>query len=197
MTVKIPLRLRGFDLRVDAEWERIHPDLTELLWTAAGGVSRAVVYNEEPPSVAMDQAIRWAWLIADLMPGVEVAGVDDELVSISDIARRAAVGAEAVRLWTTGKRRAGIRPFPAPRQVAGGGAGGKSMALYSWREVVSWIRDVIGIDPDEGIDYLTDAQLASLNLELTAIAAAPDSHHFQMEWDRHISDLPLATAACQ
>lgn len=168
MTVKIPLRLRGLDLSEVEAYERIHPDLTELFWEANGGVSLAVLYSDDPLPSALDAAVDWSRRIAKLMPGVDVAEVHDELVSVSDIAARAGVVAESVRLWTTGKRRASLRPFPAPRQVVGSGSGGKTMSLYAWRDVVLWIRDVIGIDPDEGIEYLTDTQLAELNAEIAA-----------------------------
>jgi hypothetical protein len=43
------------------------------------------------------------------------------------------------------------------------------MNLYAWREVVSWIREVLGADPDEGIDYLSDTEYARLNAELAVI----------------------------
>lgn len=174
MTVKIPLRLRGLDLRDVDAYDLIPPDLADLSWEANGGVSLAVVYSDDPVPVAA--AVDSARRIVKLMPGVEVAEVHDELVSIPDIAARAGVAAEAVRLWALGKRRASLRPFPAPRQVVGSGSGGKSMSLYGWRDVVSWIRDVIGIDPDGGIDYLNDAQHAELNVELVSIVSAAAWH---------------------
>jgi hypothetical protein len=167
MTLKIPLRLRGLDLREESASERISPELMELFWTANGGISLAVLYTNEPAFAAMDEAVTWSRRIAELMPGVTVSEVHDELVSISDIAARASVAAEAVRMWTNGKRRASSRPFPAPRQVIGSSSGGKSMSLYAWREVVDWIRDILGTDPDEDVEYLTDAQDAALNAALT------------------------------
>lgn len=169
MTVKIPLRLRGIDLRDVDSYKRIDEDLSDLSWEASGGISLAVVYSDDPYPVA--DASDWARRIAKLMPDVDVAEAYDELVSISDIAARAGVAAEAVRLWAAGKRRASLRSFPTPRQVVGSGSGGKSMSLYAWREVLSWIREVIGIDPDEGIDYLDDSQHANLNADLVAIAS--------------------------
>lgn len=174
MTVRIPLRLRGLDLRDIDAYSRIDPDLADLSWEANGGVSLAVVYSDDQFPVA--DAAEWARRIAKLMPGVDVAEVHDELVSISDIAARVGVAAEAARLWAVGKRRAALQPFPAPRQVVGSGSGGKSMSLYAWREVVSWIRAVIGIDPDDGIDYLSDAQYADLNADLVATASAATWH---------------------
>jgi hypothetical protein len=179
MTVKIPLRLRGLDLRDADAYSSIDPDLAELSWEANGGLSIAVVYTDDLFPVAV--ATEWARRIAKLMPGVEVAEAHDELVSISDIAARVGVAAEAARLWAAGKRRAALQPFPAPRQVVGTGSGGKSMSLYAWREVVSWIRAVIGIDPDDGIHYLSDAQYADLNADLVATAAAAIWHPIEVQ----------------
>ena len=90
---------------------------------------------------------------------------------MSDIAARAGVAPEAVRLWAARKRRASLRPFPAPHQVVGTGSGGKPMSLYAWREILSWIREILGTDPDEGIEYLSDTQLADLNVDIAAIRA--------------------------
>jgi hypothetical protein len=179
MTLKIPLRLRGIDLRDVDAYARIDPDLEDLSWEANGGVSLAVLYSDDSLPVA--DATDWARRITKLMPGVTVADVHDELVSISDIAVRAGVAPETARLWAAGKRRASLRPFPAPRQVVGSESGGKSMSLYAWREVVSWIRDVIGIDPDVGIDYLSDSQHANLNADLAGIALTAAWHPFDVE----------------
>jgi hypothetical protein len=89
MTIKIPLRLRGIDLREVEAYSRIPPELIELSWEANGGLSLAVAYSEESPTTAAQAAVGWAKRIADLMPGVTVADVHDELVSTSDIAARA------------------------------------------------------------------------------------------------------------
>lgn len=188
MTVKIPLRLRGIDLRDADAYGRIDPELTNLFWEANGAVSLAVVYSDEAPSDASHEAVDWARRIAKLMPGVDVAEVHDELVSVPDIAARAGVGPEAVRLWAAGKRRASVRPFPVPRQVVGSESARKSMNLYAWREVVPWIREVLGIDPDEGIQYLNDVQCAHVNAELADIAADPAWHVFRFESCRRATD---------
>ena len=164
MTVKIALRLRGLDLREVEAYERIPPDLAELSFQASGAVSLAVIYTDSPSPVR--DAVEWARMIGRLIPGVCVVGAQEELVSISDVAARCDVAAEAVRLWATGKRRASLRPFPAPRAVVGTGTGRKTSNIYAWPEVVSWVREVIGIDPDEGIAYLDSHQHAHLNVEL-------------------------------
>jgi hypothetical protein len=170
MTVKIPLRLAGVDLRDTAAYECVPDGLAELSFEAVGGVSLAVVYASESDPVA--EAATWAHLIAELMPGVTVAEAYDELVSVSDISARCGVAAEAARLWAAGKRRASLRQFPGPRQVVGAGSGGKTMSLYAWRDVLAWAREVIGIDPDEGIDYLGDRQYVRLNAEIVNLTSA-------------------------
>lgn len=169
MTVKIPLRLQGIDLRDPDAYDRVDQELAELFWMSNGAVSLAIVLGEDSPQQAAADAIDYARRIAKLMPGVFVAEVHDELVSLSDIAARTEVAHEAVRLWASGKRRASLRPFPLPRQVVGSGPSGRAMALYAWREVVSWVREVLGTDPDEDIEYLGDRAIADLNAELLAI----------------------------
>jgi transposase-like protein len=177
MTVKIPLRLLGIDPRDTEAYGRIPPELEELFWMANGAVSLAVVLSDDHEVVAVADAADWARRIAKHMPGVLVAEVYDELVSVSDIAARAGVAPEAVRLWAARKRRASLRAFPAPHQVVGTGSGGKTMSLYAWREVLSWIREILGTDPDEGIEYLSDTQLADLNAHLAAIRAERSAWH--------------------
>ncbi|MBO0801541.1 MAG: hypothetical protein J2P25_00485 [Nocardiopsaceae bacterium] len=169
MTIEIPMRLHGLDLRRNDAYESVHPDLSELFWMSNGPISLAVLFSDEPAPSAASDAVKWARRISQLMPGVSVAEVHDELVSISDIASRTSVAAEAVRMWSNGKRRGSVRPFPSPRQVVGGSSGGKTMNLYAWREVLSWIREILGSDPEEGIEYLSDAQLADLNVQLASI----------------------------
>lgn len=164
MVVKIPLRLAGIDLRQIDEYERIPADLAEMSFEAHGGVSLAVLYIDTPSPTA--EVAGWARLIARHMPGVHVVEVHDELVSIADIAARCDVAPEAVRLWAAGRRRTASRPFPAPRGVVGTGSGGKGMSIYSWADVVSWVRDVVRFDPDEGITYLDSRRRARLNAEL-------------------------------
>jgi hypothetical protein len=172
MTVEIPLRLQGIDLRDPNAYDSVDPELSELFWMSNGAISMAVLFSNDAAETALADATDYARRIGKLMPGVFVAEVHDELVSIADIAARADVAHEAVRLWASGKRRASaLFPFPTPRQIVGSGPGGRSMNLYAWREVLSWIREVLEFDPDEGIEYLDDFALARLNAELAAIRA--------------------------
>ena len=167
MFTKIALRLSGLDLRDSQAYAQIPEDLSYLGFEANGGVSSAVFVTEDPHPIG--PALDAARCIAKHIPGARVVEVYDELVSISDIAARCEIGAEAVRLWVNGRRRTTRRPFPAPRQVVGHGA--KPMSLWAWREVLGWTRDVVGIDADEDVSYLDDVQLAELNAELSAMGS--------------------------
>jgi hypothetical protein len=160
MSVKVPLSVRGLDLRDAATYDRLG-ELTELDWKAVGPITLAVVYVEHGNAVG--EAVDWARRILKTLDGVSV-GVYDELVSVSDIALRCGMSAESVRLWAAGKRRGARLPFPPPRQVVS--VGERSMSLYAWRDVVAWVREVVQIDPDEGITYLDDMQVAQLVLEV-------------------------------
>ena len=166
MNFKIAMRLHGFDLRVDGE--AVPEDLDEVFLTSHGALTLAILFTQDadPLGAAEDAARR----IAKCLPGARAVEVHDELVTTADIAHRCSVAAEAVRLWANGRRRQHVRKFPAPRQVIGT-SGAKSMNLYAWREVLIWTREVIGIDPDEDVDYLNDAQMLDLNQYLQHAAA--------------------------
>jgi hypothetical protein len=184
VTVKIPLRLSGVDLRHVEEYLRIPDEVAELGYEARGPISLAVVLSDEPNPA--HEAAEWARRINKLFTGGTVTGVYNELVNIPDIAMRCEVAAEAVRLWASGKRRNKLRPFPDVADVAGFDAGGKPVSLYAWSDVVCWVREVLGTDPDEGVDYLPAWVVADLNAELAHLAR--DGALEQEGW----SDLPDA-----
>lgn len=172
MTLKIPLVVTGLDLRLAEDQDRIGPDLGELLWKANGPLTTAVLFTDASPAAAVAEAGDWVLRIHKHLPGVRVAGVLDELVSVGDIAARVGVSPETARLWATGKRRSGSRTrFPSPRQVVGSDSGSKQMSLYAWREVLSWCRTVLQVDADEGVDYLEDVDLAELQAIVAGAAA--------------------------
>jgi hypothetical protein len=123
------------------------------------------------------------------MPGVRVAEVHDELMGIPGIAARCGVTHDLVQAWTAMRPRAYRRPFPAPRQAVDGGLGASLIRLYAWRELVGWLREVIRIDPEEGIDYLDDEQHAALNAELAVDPSQPGWHPINVEMEGTITDV--------
>jgi hypothetical protein len=189
MTLKIALRLRGVDLRDAEAFGLIGSGLRGPSWEAREGMILAILYSEDRPPAAMREAVSWAGRIEKLIPGARVVEAHDELASAPEIAERSRMLSETAQAWVAGRGRAYSRPFPAPRHVVGGGLGGRVLSLYAWRDVVAWLREVIGIDPEEGIEYLTDAQHAALNAELAAGSADPGWHPINVDMGSVIADV--------
>lgn len=160
MIIKIPLRVENLDADSPAYLEMDETLGDDLIWTVTSGVMTADLFVEDGDPIALGADA--ARLIRKLIPGASIAGVHDELVSISDIAFRAGVAAEGVRLWADGKRRASAEnPFPRVEQAVTHGQ--MTVRLYAWRKVVAWLRAVPRIEADEDITYLDDERLAELN----------------------------------
>lgn len=170
MLVHFALLLRGLDMRNEHDRARIPESLQDLAFESAEDLTYVVVICEE--RVAPGLAAKIARRIEAGIPGVTVLGVHDELVALTDVADRADVAHEAVRLWAAGKRRAGGRQFPLPRQIVGAQRGKQSMKLYAWREVVSWVREVIGVDPEDGLGFLSDRQIYEVNARVAQVLPA-------------------------
>lgn len=74
--------------------------------------------------------------------GVHAVGVvQDDEVTVRDIAARTSRSYEAVRMWAAGKR---ADSFPQPRFTTSGGE-----RVWSWTAVAAWLRDRLGIDAAE------------------------------------------------
>jgi transposase len=163
MLIKVPLRVLGLDLRRSSEFARLPEDLLELDWESRGEITLANALIDSAGD-AVSEVLDWARRITKHIDGARVGEVYDELVAISDIASRAAVSAESVRLWSRNERRTGGAAFPPPAQWLT--TGGKEMKLYRWREVLQWLRTEANLEPDEGITYLDSWRIAEINAEL-------------------------------
>ncbi|MGA3220011.1 MAG: hypothetical protein ABSE77_13190 [Acidimicrobiales bacterium] len=76
------------------------------------------------------------------MPAAVPLRVDQDLVSVSDIARRVGRTRESVRLLVDGKR--GPGRFPPPIGVVGDGT-----RVWPWSVVLEWSDKVLGVDLGE------------------------------------------------
>jgi hypothetical protein len=96
-----------------------------------GPVGAVAYFSREAPSLA--EAIASAARDIDKVPGLRAVGVQcDNMVTMLDIANRAGVSREAVRLWAAGQR--GPGGFPKPLLVTTGGE-----SLWDWEQVAPWI----------------------------------------------------------
>ncbi|MEV0731296.1 hypothetical protein [Polymorphospora sp. NPDC050346] len=154
---RIALRVIGVDLDDDVTLNVVSSRLDDLSWMEIDGRTLAVLHTDGDPVGATVQAARQ---IRAALPSACVLDVDQDLVGISDIARRVGVTREAVRLWVDGKRGPGA--FPAPVGSAGSGERG-SMRLWQWASINDWLRRY-GLHDDE--DALSAAQFAEVNAAL-------------------------------
>lgn len=126
-----------------------------LSHSSHGGIAAAlpgVVFREAAGQttvtakvVAPGPAAAISWLeerVIKAAPAAVPLRVDQDLVSVSDIARRAGRSRESVRLLVDGKR--GPGGFPAPLGVVGEGT-----RVWPWSVVLEWLDQALGVDLGE------------------------------------------------
>jgi hypothetical protein len=97
-----------------------------------GHLGTVAEFIRQAPSLA--EAIASAVRDVEQVPGLRAVGVQcNNMVTLLDIAKRAGVTREAVRLWATGHRGGGS--FPKPVLVTTGGE-----SLWDWQQIAPWIK---------------------------------------------------------
>lgn len=97
-----------------------------------GPLGTVIDFTREAPSLA--EAIVSAVRDIEKVQGLRAVGVAcDNMVTLAQIAERAGVSREAVRLWATGQRRYG---FPAPDFLTPAGE-----KVWDWPPVADWLLD--------------------------------------------------------
>lgn len=91
--------------------------------------------------------------------------IDEDLLTLADIADRAEIARETVRRYSTGER--GPGGFPPPVNPGGGGT-----IFYSWSEVAPWFRERMGMDVPQ-----TEPALLFANHLLQAQRLEPTVRH--------------------
>jgi hypothetical protein len=178
---RVTLRVVGLDMESDATIEKLSEELSDISWMRRDGLTLATlrVDGENPVASASEIARR----ITYILPGVEIDGVDEDLVGISDIAGRIGVSRETVRLWTAGER--GPGNFPAPRGSLGGSSRG-SIRVWDWPSVNAWLAEHYELGDEEL--YLSSKQVAELNAAVLRVDSPMDS-----EW-HDLTSAPIVSA---
>lgn len=124
-------------------------DVLERLFSRLGDVVPAerdgALFITAPVENAPDDLAAAMFLVAEIqqaLPQAIVLRMDQDLVSVSDIAGRTGRSRESVRLLVDGKR--GPGGFPPPV-----GAVGDGIRIWPWATVLTWFRDVLGENLDE------------------------------------------------
>ncbi|RSN98495.1 hypothetical protein DMH26_18510 [Streptomyces sp. WAC 05379] len=159
METHIPLVVRNVSLDDDETVEQLALSLSDLGWHETGGQVIATVYTTSPDPVTAAAAA--ALSIKRVLPQAVVERVDEQFVTLADIAARAGLSHEAVRLWAAGKRRTDGEPFPAPRAQVGQGR--TATKIWAWPAVLAWLKVQFRLDLEPGTAYLTAQQAIRLN----------------------------------
>ncbi|SED40676.1 hypothetical protein SAMN05216483_3774 [Streptomyces sp. 2131.1] len=180
METHIPLIVRNVDLDDDETLEQLAINLADFGWQETGGQVVATFFTESSDPVAAAAAA--ALCIRRVLPQASVERVDEQFVSLADIAARAGLSHEAVRLWAAGKRRTTGAPFPAPRAEVGQGR--TATKIWTWPEVLVWLEAHYCLDLEPDTAYLTVRQVTQLN----ALLQEPRKENRRGRWQ------PVATA---
>ncbi|MFD5984914.1 hypothetical protein ACH4A7_31995 [Streptomyces cyaneofuscatus] len=174
METHIPLIVRNVDLDDDSTAEQLALNLADFAWQEAGGQVVATFFTTSSDPVAAAAAA--ALCIRRVLPQASVERVDEQFVSLADIAARAGLSHEAVRLWAAGKRRTTGAPFPVPRAEVGQGR--TATKIWTWPEVLVWLEAHYCLDLEPDTAYLTARQVAHLN----ALLQEPQKKSRQGRW---------------
>jgi hypothetical protein len=167
--ITVPLVVSGIDLDDETTLDLIGTHFDELTWHSEAGRVIATLHTTGADPIG--EAADVANAITAALPGAHVSGLDPQLVALGDIADRLGISSEAVRLWAAGKRRADT-PFPAPAGHVS--AGRTDMKIWSWPDVLTWLREEYHLDPEPDVTYLSarESHDLSVTLDSTSLKAA-------------------------
>lgn len=132
-TYEFSLIVDGIDvLDPDHDSRLAAADAEDAMVFESDGVTYVAFYRDRPaPRQAAMDAIE---SLERAYPGnVLVHRVDPDLVATTEIADRAGMSRETVRLYVAGKRGPGV--FPAPEGVIG-----KGQRVWRWADVFAWLQ---------------------------------------------------------
>jgi hypothetical protein len=124
---------------------------SDAVVSEAGGATTVRARVRAPgPAAAVSQLVE---SVTKAAPAAVPLRVDQDLVSVTDIARRVGRTREYVRLLVDGKR--GPGGFPAPVGVVGDG-----IRVWPWSVVLEWSNKVLGLElVEDAVPPLTAAVL--------------------------------------
>lgn len=141
----------------DEQLGRIFEAVPDAVPSAVGGV-----VTLSAPVEALDPESAFFLLleaVEAVIPGAMPLRLDQDLVSIPDIAERTKRSRESIRLLVEGRR--GPGGFPPPIGIVGGGT-----RVWPWASIVEWFERALGEDLGERgvppeVAAVIDAHLAS------------------------------------
>jgi hypothetical protein len=158
----------GVDLDDDQVFEAL-AERSDILWRAQSDAAYATATIDAPSALKAAELVTNA--VMELVRSAHPIRLDDDLVSIPDVASRVGVTREAVRNWANGTRQAN---FPLPRGVVGDG-----IKVWAWADVNSWLLENLSFGDAERFPTAHEAALINATFaevrerqSLTALMAA-------------------------
>lgn len=145
---ELPIFMHTYTVSVVVDNLELTDDVLDALFT---GIKDAVpssingVVKVTSPVPADDDhaaALRLIDLIHAALPQAIPVRLDQDLVSITDIAERSGRTRESVRLFVEAKRGPGY--FPPPIGIVG-----NAIRVWPWNSVLDWFREALGEELDE------------------------------------------------
>lgn len=145
---QVTLVVAGLDLG-NANLDRLFGLLPDAVPAAIGNLVTVSAPVEAPDAESACLAL--ADILTAAFPDATPVRVDQDLVSIPDIAERTGRSRESIRLLVDGKR--GPGSFPPPVGIVGNGT-----RVWPWAVVIDWFASALGADLGErGIDPVSAA----------------------------------------
>lgn len=167
--------MKTYTVSVVCQGVALSDEVLERLFNALGDVVPAerdgtviITAQVEDSPDDLSAAMFLVEAIMDALPEAFVLRLDQDLVSVSDIAARTGRSRESVRLLVDGKR--GPRGFPAPVGTVGDG-----IRVWPWASVLAWLRDKLGENLDEEAVSQESAALVDGSLAFARASAAGDA----------------------
>lgn len=114
--------------------------LPDAVPAAVGGVVTLTVPVDAPS--AESAAFQLVEVVGSILPEATAIRLDQDLVSVPDIAERTGRSRESIRLLVEGKRGPGRFPFPV-------GTVGDGIRVWPWASVLGWFSGELGEDLGE------------------------------------------------
>jgi hypothetical protein len=147
-TFRLNIVFSGVDFDDDEVFETL-AEPSNIVWRSQGCYAFATAIVEAPSAFKAADLVTQQ--VTRLVPSARPIRLDDDLVSIPDVAGRVGVTREAVRNWANGARHAN---FPMPRGVVGDG-----IKVWAWADVSLWLQENLGLGDSEQFPSAHDAVL--------------------------------------
>ncbi len=149
-TFRLNLVFSGVDLDDDDVFEDL-AQFDHINWRAQGKLTYASVVIDSATVCEAVERVRTE--VANVAPSAQLLSLEDDLVSIPDVASRIGVTREAVRNWASGRRQGG---FPRPLGIVGDG-----IKVWAWRDVNAWLMANLRVGDAEKLP--TSLEVAEIN----------------------------------